>query len=90
MKTETASLLTDGSKGCRTIDFVPDMIGEGAMKEVYFTPDRKSVICFYKDAKAGSDPVRLQRLKNILGKYNPTKSRALGGAAYLSRNSLRC
>ena len=39
MPTEKA-VLKDG----RTIDFQPDMIGDGAMKEVYFTADRKSVV----------------------------------------------
>ncbi|MFM8571421.1 MAG: protein kinase domain-containing protein, partial [Pirellula sp.] len=76
MKLEKATL-----KNGATIDFVPEMIGDGAMKEVYFTPDRKSVVCFYKDATAGSDPLRAQRLENILGKYNPTILRPQGGAA---------
>jgi serine/threonine protein kinase len=65
----------------RRLDFVPEVIGDGTMKEVYFTPDRKSVVCFYKDAAASSDPVRLQRLEWILGKYNPTVPRDQGGAA---------
>lgn len=67
-------------KDGRTIDFKPDMIGDGAMKEVYFTHDRASVVCFYKDPKAATDPVRVQRLERILGKNNPTLTRAQGGA----------
>ena len=69
--------LKDGS----VVDYVPDMIGDGRMKEVYFTPDHKSVVCFYKDTSASSDPVRMQRLESILGKYNPTISQEKGGAA---------
>jgi serine/threonine protein kinase len=65
----------------RTLEFLPDLIGDGAMKEVYFTPDRASVVCFYKDPKAGSDPVRLKRLERILGSNNPTLLREQGGAA---------
>ncbi len=76
MNTEKATL-RDGL----AIDFLPDMIGDGTMKEVYFTADRQSVVCFYKDPRAANDPVRLQRLEWILGKYNPTVARAQGGAA---------
>lgn len=68
-------------KDSRKIEYLPEMIGDGAMKEVYFTKDRQSVVCFYKDPNAGSDPVRMQRLDAILGKYNPTVPRGQGGAA---------
>jgi serine/threonine protein kinase len=71
------AMLKDG----RTVDFIPDMIGDGTMKEVYFTADLKSVVCFYKDATASSDPVRMQRLESILGKYNPTVPESQRGAA---------
>jgi hypothetical protein len=73
---ETATL-RDG----RTVEFHPDMIGDGAMKEVFFTRDRGSVICFYKDPKAAIDPVRLKRLEKILGPNNPTVPKPQGGAA---------
>ena len=42
-------------KGGRTVDFDDNMIGDGAMKEVFFTKDRKSVVCFYKDAAAARE-----------------------------------
>jgi serine/threonine protein kinase len=76
MATATATL-----KDGRTIEYLPEVLGEGAMKDVYITPDRKSVVCFYKDPNAGTDPVRRQRMEAILGKYNPTVPRAQGGAA---------
>lgn len=60
--------LADGS----TVEYIPTPIGEGAMKQVYFTADKSSVICFYKDRSAGSDPNRFDRLEKILGRYNPT------------------
>ncbi|MDJ1182952.1 protein kinase domain-containing protein [Roseofilum casamattae] len=60
--------LADGS----SLEYIPDLIGEGAMKEVYFTADKSSVICFYKDPNAGSDPDRHKRLDYILTQYNPT------------------
>lgn len=69
MKTQTATLLDDS-----TIDYFPTPIGEGGMKLVYLTADKKSVVCFYKDQNEGKDPNRMKRLKEILGKYNPTTS----------------
>src|SRR5262245_28098927 len=68
-------------KNGSTVEFYTDMIGDGAMKEVYFTRDKRSVVCFYKDAKAGTDPNRLKRLDMILGKNNPTLGKGQGGAA---------
>ncbi|NER50980.1 MAG: serine/threonine protein kinase [Symploca sp. SIO1A3] len=73
MKTLTATL-ADGS----TVEYLPEIIGEGAMKQVYFTADKSSVICFYKDQNAGSDPNRMIRLEAILGKYNPTITNETG------------
>jgi len=72
----TATLL-DG----RTVDYLPDVIGSGAMKEVYFTHDRSSVVCFYLDPRAATDPVRRKRLDKILGPNNPTLPKSQGGAA---------
>lgn len=77
MKVEKA-ILKDGS----SLDFV--VVSDppsGTMKEVFFTPDRKSVVCFYKDPAAARDVVRVQRLESILGKFNPTRPRSQGGSA---------
>lgn len=60
--------LADGT----TVEYLPDLIGEGVMKQVYLTADQSAVICFYKDLSASSDPNRRERLKAILGRYNPT------------------
>jgi serine/threonine protein kinase len=65
------AILADGT----TIEFIPEMIGEGAMKQVYFTADKSSVICFYKDQNAASDMNRLNRLQKILGSFNPTTAK---------------
>ncbi len=67
MKLEKA-VLKDGQK----IEFIPEMIGEGGMKAVFFTKDKKSVVCFFKDSGTAQDPQRLARLDAVLGKYNPT------------------
>ncbi len=66
--------LSDG----RTIAYLPDVIGEGGMKIVRLTADRKSVVCFFKDQGLRSDPNRLARLQAILGKFNPTADPATG------------
>ncbi len=67
--TETAQL-EDG----RVIEYLPEMIGEGTMKEVYFTKDQESVLCFYKGDLNQTDPQRLRRLQQILTGFNPTLS----------------
>lgn len=77
MKVETAVLKNGQTKEFLLVADPPS----GTMKEVYFTPDRKEVVCFYKDPQAGQDPVRVQRLESIIGKFNPTLPKSQGGAA---------
>ncbi|HYH69668.1 MAG TPA: hypothetical protein VD866_33540, partial [Urbifossiella sp.] len=67
MKTETATL-TDG----RRVEFVPTVIGEGGFKRVYFTKDRTSVVCLYKDQARATEPRQLQRVQKLLTDFNPT------------------
>jgi len=62
----------------RTIEYIPTQIGEGGMKRVFFTADKSSVVCFFKDADAANDPHRFQRLQAILGEYNPTTNAKTG------------
>jgi serine/threonine protein kinase len=45
---------------------------EGGMKSVYFTPDRKSAIAFFKDPNAINDRNRIKRLEAVIGRFNPT------------------
>ena len=35
----------------RAIEFVDEVIGSGAMKDVYFSPDRSYVVCFFSRKK---------------------------------------
>ncbi len=56
---------------CKTFDghdveFVDDIIGSGAMKDVYFSPDKSYVVCFYKTKQ---DFQARERLQMITGKY---------------------
>lgn len=67
MNKRTATL-ADG----RQVEYLPDVIGEGGMKRVCFTTDRKSVLCFFKDQAQASTPNNLSRLEALLGKWNPT------------------
>jgi len=57
---------TDGS----TIEYIDKIIGEGGMKKVYFSPDKSSVVAFYKDTQ---DYTARKRLEDIVGKFNPIK-----------------
>jgi len=57
VSTRTATL-----KDGRKVEYLPTVIGEGGMKQVYFTADRQSVVCFFKDKSTGTDPNRLSRL----------------------------
>jgi len=71
-------LLTATLADGRTIEYFPDAIGEGAMKQVYFTADRTAVLCFYKNQSTAQDPNRRLRLEAIIEKYNPTTGNPTG------------
>ena len=64
--------------GGQQVEYHSDPIGEGGMKLVYFTRDKSSVVCFFKDKTTGRDPQRLSRLQAILGKFNPTTDPTTG------------
>ncbi|MBL8818181.1 MAG: hypothetical protein JNL58_19295 [Planctomyces sp.] len=53
---------TDGTE----IQFVDDLVGAGAMKDVYFSPDRSYVVAFYRTPQ---DFNARQRLENLVGTY---------------------
>ncbi|MBY0445693.1 MAG: kinase, partial [Burkholderiales bacterium] len=66
---------------CRTLDgqlveFVDEMIASGAMKEVYFSPDKSYVVAFYKKQQ---DAQALERLQMIIGKYREGIFNQAGG-----------
>jgi hypothetical protein len=58
----------------RVIEYLPEKVGEGTMKEVYFTKDKEAVLCFYKGDIRQIDPDRQRRLQKILQEFNPTLS----------------
>ncbi|MCQ2218119.1 MAG: kinase [Paludibacteraceae bacterium] len=53
---------TDGSK----VEFVDEIKGQGAMKDVYFSPDKSYVVGFFRDKQ---DANAKDRLQNITGIY---------------------
>ena len=63
---------TDGS----TVEFVDEVIGSGAMKEVYFSPDRSYVIGFFREPQ---DANARDRLQNIVGTYRDKIFGRIGG-----------
>ena len=48
------------------VEFLDEAFGSGAMKEAYFSPDHKRVVCFFRTAQ---DSNTRERLKNIVGIY---------------------
>lgn len=52
----------------------------GGMKYTYFTPDKSYVIQFFNDPANANDPKIQDRIKAIIGRYNPTVSEENGGA----------
>lgn len=72
-RTLRATLENGGS-----IEYLAEQAGEGSMKTVHFTPDRSSVVCFFKEKSATHDPERRRRLQAIVGRYNPTMDPATG------------
>lgn len=60
----------------QTVEFVDDIIGSGAMKDVYFSPDKSYVVAFYKTAQ---DAAAKERLQMITGKYREGIFNQAGG-----------
>lgn len=52
----------------------------GGMKYTYFAPDKSYVVQFFNNPYVAADPNTQRRLEAIIGKYNPTRSEADGGA----------
>lgn len=63
---------TDGTP----VEFVDEVIGSGAMKDVYFSPDKKYVVGFFREKQ---DANAMERLKNITGIYREKIFNQVGG-----------
>jgi len=62
MPTTIRITATDGS----LIEYVDEVIGQGGMKDVYFSPDKSYVVAFYRDTQ---DFNAKDRLETIVGTY---------------------
>lgn len=62
---------TDGTE----IEYIDEKIGQGAMKEVYFTPCKTKVVAFYKEKQ---DENAKGRLRDIVEKFNPSSDTDTG------------
>ncbi|MFA6883808.1 MAG: lipopolysaccharide kinase InaA family protein [Paludibacteraceae bacterium] len=63
---------TDGS----TVEFVDEVIGSGAMKDVYFSPDKSYVVGFFRTRQ---DANSRDRLHNIVDTYRKRIFEQVGG-----------
>lgn len=77
MGTIAEATLADGRKLPYVITDDPP---RGGMKYTYFAPDRSYVVQFFNNPAVAADPNTHRRLEAIIGKYNPTRPEALGGA----------
>jgi serine/threonine protein kinase len=58
------------------VEFVNDMIGQGGMKDVYFSPDKSYVVAFFRDKQ---DAVAKDRLLTITGTFYDRIFKQAGG-----------
>lgn len=69
--------LEDGS----TIEYVFDPNApRGSMKHTFFSPDKKYVVQFFNNPADAQNLQMQDRIRSIVGKYNPTLSEEDGGA----------
>nr|WP_314901459.1 hypothetical protein [uncultured Deefgea sp.] len=71
---------------CKTFDgqdieFVDEIIGSGAMKDIYFSPDKSYVVGFYKSTQ---DFQAKERLQMITGKYRESIFTQVGGDYWMN------
>ena len=52
----------------RRVEFIDEVIGSGAMKDVYFSPDKSYVVCFFSKEKNKfyDSPAEFERQKDRL------------------------
>lgn len=72
MKNIVSLKAADGS----AVEFVNEIIGSGAMKDVYFSPDKSYVVAFFREKQ---DFQAKDRLANIVGTYRDRIFNQAGG-----------
>jgi len=63
---------TDGS----AVEYVDEIIGQGGMKDVYFSPDKSYVVAFYRKEQG---PQSLSRLEKLTTQYRESVFNQVGG-----------
>lgn len=77
----SGTVLTAVLENGNTIEYVFDANApRGGMKHTFFTPDRQFAVQFFNDPRNARDPRIQDRIRTIVGIYNPTLSEADGGA----------
>lgn len=69
-------VITSTTLDGQAVEFIDDIIGSGAMKDVYFAPDRSYVVAFYKTPQ---DFQARERLRMITGSYRESIFEQVGG-----------
>ena len=84
----SGEIVTASLEGGGTIDFVYDANApRGGMKHTFFTPDKKYAVQFFNDPRDGMNPNVQDRIRTIVGIYNPTVPEENGGAIGNSRKT---
>lgn len=78
---QSGSVYTAVLENGSTIEYVYDANApRGGMKHTFFTPDRRFAVQFFNDPKDAQNPLMQDRIRTIVGIYNPTLSEEEGGA----------
>lgn len=78
---QSGSVYTAVLENGGTIEYVYDANApRGGMKHTFFTPDRRFAVQFFNDPKDAQNPLMQDRIRTIVGIYNPTLSEEEGGA----------
>jgi len=78
---QSGTVLTAVLENGNTIEYVYDANApRGGMKHTYFTPDRRFAVQFFNNPRDGENPRLQDRIRTIVGIYNPTLPEQDGGA----------
>lgn len=78
---KSGEIVTAVLENGETLDFVYTANApRGGMKHTFFTPDKKYAVQFFNDPRDGQNPNIQDRIRTIVGIYNPTVSEECGGA----------
>lgn len=77
----SGDIMTAVLENGKTLEYVFDANApRGGMKHTFFTPDRKYAVQFFNNPSDAHNPRMQDRIRSIVGIYNPTISEENGGA----------